>query len=140
MADKKSLSDLADLTNPKPEAEVAAEAPAEAAALFAILFLWQFPHFYAIAWLYREDYGRAGIRMLPVVDPSGERTARQILEGKHPERVLEKAVERMIPRGPLGRDQMRALHLYNGTEHPHGSQNPEILDVASMNRKNKVGA
>jgi protoheme IX farnesyltransferase len=51
----------------------------EALALFAILFLWQFPHFYAIAWLYREDYGRAGIRMLPVVDPSGERTARQIL-------------------------------------------------------------
>ena len=51
----------------------------EAGALFAILFLWQFPHFYAIAWLYREDYGRAGIRMLPVVDASGERTARQIL-------------------------------------------------------------
>ena len=69
-----------------------------------------------------------------------ERTARQILEGKHPERVLEKAVERMIPRGPLGRDQMRALHLYNGTEHPHAGQNPELLDVASMNRKNKVGA
>jgi heme o synthase len=51
----------------------------EALALFAILFFWQFPHFYSIAWLYREDYGRAGIRMLPVVDPSGERTARQIL-------------------------------------------------------------
>jgi len=51
----------------------------EAFALFAILFLWQFPHFYSIAWLYREDYGRAGIRMLPVIDPSGERTARQIL-------------------------------------------------------------
>jgi heme o synthase len=51
----------------------------EALVLFAILFLWQFPHFYSIAWLYREDYGRAGIRMLPVVDPSGERTARQIL-------------------------------------------------------------
>lgn len=55
------------------------ELTAEAAALFAILFLWQFPHFYSIAWLYREDYRRAGIRMLPVVDPSGERTARQIL-------------------------------------------------------------
>lgn len=51
----------------------------EALALFGILFLWQFPHFYSIAWLYREDYGRAGIRMLPVVDPSGERTVRQIL-------------------------------------------------------------
>ncbi len=51
----------------------------EAAALFAILFLWQFPHFYSIAWLYREDYSRAGIKMLPVVDETGERTARQIL-------------------------------------------------------------
>jgi len=59
---------------------------------------------------------------------------------KHPERVIEKAVERMIPRGPLGRDQMRALHLYNGTEHPHGGQDPQVLDVASMNRKNKVAA
>ncbi|MBC7926949.1 MAG: protoheme IX farnesyltransferase [Bryobacteraceae bacterium] len=55
------------------------ELTVEALALFAILFLWQFPHFYSIAWLYREDYGRAGIRMLPVVDPTGERTARQIL-------------------------------------------------------------
>jgi len=47
--------------------------------LFAILFFWQFPHFYAIAWMYREDYARAGIRMLPVVDPEGVRTFRQIL-------------------------------------------------------------
>ena len=67
-----------------------------------------------------------------------ERTAKFILDGRFPERVLEKAVERMIPRGPLGRDQMRALHLYNGTEHPHGGQDPQVLDVASMNRKNKV--
>lgn len=51
---------------------------AEAWILFAILFLWQFPHFYAIAWMYREDYERAGIRMLPVVKPDGESTARQI--------------------------------------------------------------
>ncbi|MBZ5608315.1 MAG: heme o synthase [Acidobacteriia bacterium] len=51
----------------------------EAAVLFAILFLWQFPHFYAIAWMYREDYERAGIRMLPVVEPDGESTARRIL-------------------------------------------------------------
>lgn len=51
----------------------------EAWALYAILFLWQFPHFYAIAWMYREDYGRAGIRMLPVVEPDGESTARRIL-------------------------------------------------------------
>ena len=69
-----------------------------------------------------------------------EVTAQKVLEGRFPERVLEKAIERMIPRGPLGRDQMRALHLYNGTEHPHGGQNPEVLDVAGMNRKNKVGA
>jgi heme o synthase len=47
--------------------------------LFAILFIWQFPHFYAIAWMYREDYERAGIRMLPVVEPDGESTARRIL-------------------------------------------------------------
>ena len=67
-------------------------------------------------------------------------TAAKVLEGRFPERVLEKAVERMIPRGPLGRDQMRALHLYAGTEHPHGGQNPQPLDVAAMNRKNKVGA
>ena len=65
-------------------------------------------------------------------------TAAKVLEGKFPERVLEKAVERMVPRGPLGRDQMRSLHLYAGTEHPHGGQQPQTLDVASMNRKNKV--
>jgi len=51
----------------------------QAWTLFAILFLWQFPHFLAIAWMYREDYERAGIRMLPVVQPSGEATARQIV-------------------------------------------------------------
>ena len=51
----------------------------DAAVLFAILFLWQFPHFYSIAWLYREDYGRAGICMLPVIDQTGERTARQMI-------------------------------------------------------------
>ena len=67
-------------------------------------------------------------------------TPEKILEGRFPERVLEKAIERMIPRGPLGRDQMRALHLYAGTEHPHDGQKPEVLDVASMNRKNKVSA
>jgi protoheme IX farnesyltransferase len=51
----------------------------EAWILYAILFLWQFPHFYAIAWMYREDYARAGIRMLPVVEPDGESTARRIV-------------------------------------------------------------
>mgnify|MGYP000908221261 CR=1 FL=1 len=69
-----------------------------------------------------------------------ERTAKQILEGRFPERVLEKAVERMIPRGPLGRAQMRALHLYASAEHPHAGTQPQPLDVAAMNRKNKVGA
>jgi len=51
----------------------------EAWTLFAILFIWQFPHFLAIAWMYREDYARAGIRMLPVVEPDGMSTRRQIL-------------------------------------------------------------
>ena len=69
-----------------------------------------------------------------------ETTPAKILEGRFPHRVLEKAVERMVPRGPLGRDQMRALHLYNGTEHPHDGQSPQVLDVASLNRKNKVSA
>ena len=69
-----------------------------------------------------------------------EVTAGKVLDGRFPERVLEKAVERMVPRGPLGRDQMRALHLYAGTEHPHGGTQPEVLDVAAMSRKNKVGA
>ena len=67
-------------------------------------------------------------------------TAAKVLDGRFPERVLEKAVERMVPRGPLGRDQMRALHLYAGTEHPHGGTQPQVLDVAAMSRKNKVGA
>ncbi len=69
-----------------------------------------------------------------------ERTAEKVLEGQFPERVLEKAVERMIPKGPLGFAQMRNLHLFNGTEHPYAGQNPQPLDVASMNRKNKVSA
>jgi large subunit ribosomal protein L13 len=67
-----------------------------------------------------------------------ETTPAKVLEGRFPERVLEKAVERMIPRGPLGRQQMKALHLYAGTEHPHDGQQPATLDVASMNRKNKA--
>ncbi len=69
-----------------------------------------------------------------------ETTPAKVLEGRFPERVLEKAVERMVPRGPLGRQQMRALHLYAGAEHPHAGTQPQPLDVASMNRKNKVTA
>ena len=69
-----------------------------------------------------------------------EVTARKVLEGRFPERVLEKAVERMIPRGPLGRAQMKNLHLFAGTDHPHAGQQPQALDVGAMNRKNKVTA
>jgi large subunit ribosomal protein L13 len=65
-----------------------------------------------------------------------ERTAKFILEGRFPERIVEKAVERMLPRGPLGRRQLGHLRVYKGPEHPHTAQNPEPLDVASMNRKN----
>jgi len=60
-----------------------------------------------------------------------------ILDGRHPERVIEKAVERMVPRGPLGRRIMSHLRVYPGTEHPHEAQQPETLDVAGMNPKNK---
>ena len=69
-----------------------------------------------------------------------ERTARSILEGKFPERVVEKAVERMLPRGPLGRVQLGNLRVYAGPSHPHAAQNPEPLDVAAMNRKNTRSA
>jgi len=69
-----------------------------------------------------------------------QRTAEQILDGDHPERVIEKAVQRMITRNPLGRQQMKKLHVYAGSEHPHEAQQPEVLDVASMNDKNKRSA
>jgi protoheme IX farnesyltransferase len=60
-------------------AAAANELTANAWVLYAILFLWQFPHFYAIAWMYRDDYSRAGIRMLPVLEPDGQSTSRQIV-------------------------------------------------------------
>lgn len=65
-----------------------------------------------------------------------ERTPKKILEGAHPERVIMKAVERMVPRGPLGRQQMTHLRVFAGAEHPHEAQSPQVLDVASMNPKN----
>lgn len=68
------------------------------------------------------------------------RTAHKILEGKHPERIVIKAVERMVSRSPLGRDQMKKLHVYAGPDHPHGAQQPEALDIAAMNPKNKRSA
>ncbi|MGO1117284.1 50S ribosomal protein L13 [Rhodovibrionaceae bacterium A322] len=67
------------------------------------------------------------------------RSMGQILEGKHPERVMLKAVERMMPKGPLGRAQFKKLHVYAGSEHPHEAQQPEVLDFASLNSKNKRG-
>jgi len=66
-----------------------------------------------------------------------QRNVRQIIEGRFPERVIEKAVERMIPRGPLGRRQMKNLRVYAGNVHPHEAQQPQILDVGTLNRKNK---
>ena len=68
-----------------------------------------------------------------------EITAAKLLEGRFPERVIEKAVERMVPRGPLGRQQMRNLRVFAGTDHPHEAQSPETLDVAAMNPKNSLG-
>ena len=63
-------------------------------------------------------------------------TAGKLLEGRFPERVIEKAVERMVPRGPLGRQQMKNLRVYGGPNHPHEAQQPEALDIAAMNPKN----
>jgi large subunit ribosomal protein L13 len=68
------------------------------------------------------------------------RTIGQLLGGRYPERVIEKAVERMITRGPLGRAQMKNLRVYAGAAHPHEAQQPEVFDVASLNPKNKRSA
>jgi large subunit ribosomal protein L13 len=65
-----------------------------------------------------------------------ERKARNILEGRFPNRIVEKAVERMLPRGPLGRQQLSNLRVYGGSEHPHTAQQPVTLDVAALNSKN----
>lgn len=68
------------------------------------------------------------------------RSMGQILGGNYPERVIEKAVQRMIPRGPLGRAQLKKLRVYAGEAHPHEAQQPQVLDVAAMNAKNKRSA
>ncbi|MBV9570574.1 MAG: 50S ribosomal protein L13 [Alphaproteobacteria bacterium] len=65
-----------------------------------------------------------------------ERTAGAIMSGKYPERVVEKAVERMLPRGPLGRKQLSNLRVYPAAAHPHEAQQPQTLDVSAMNPKN----
>jgi len=67
-----------------------------------------------------------------------ERKAHQILDGRFPERVLEAAVRRMMPDGPLARQQLKNLRIYSGPEHPHEAQTPEIIDVASRNAKNTL--
>jgi len=64
-------------------------------------------------------------------------TAGEELDGRFPERVVERAIKRMIPSGPLGRQQMKNLRIYAGTSHPHEAQNPAVLDVAGANPKNK---
>jgi large subunit ribosomal protein L13 len=66
------------------------------------------------------------------------RTADKILDGRFPERVLQKAVERMMPGGPLSRRQMKNLKVYAGAEHPHEAQQPQTLDIASLNSKNSL--
>ena len=68
------------------------------------------------------------------------RTAEKILDGKTPERVLQKAVQRMLPDGPLARKQLKNLKVYAGPEHPHAAQNPVPLDVAALNPKNARSA
>lgn len=68
------------------------------------------------------------------------RTAQQVLDGAHPERVVTKAVERMITRNSLGRQQMTNLRVYAGAEHPHEAQQPTVLDLASLNPKNTRSA
>ncbi len=67
-----------------------------------------------------------------------ERTADKLLDGRFPERVLYKAVERMLPKGPLARKQMSNLRVYAGPEHPHEAQQPATLDIASLNPKNTL--
>lgn len=68
-----------------------------------------------------------------------ETTPEKLLEGQFPERVLELAVKRMLPHGPLGRQQLSNMRVYAGAEHPHAAQAPEALDVAAMNAKNVRG-
>ena len=69
-----------------------------------------------------------------------QRTAAQILDGRFPERVVEKAVQRMMPGGPLTRKQLSNLRVYAGAEHPHEAQTPEAIDVAALNSKNTRSA
>jgi large subunit ribosomal protein L13 len=67
-----------------------------------------------------------------------ETLADKVLKGAHPERVIEAAVRRMVPKGPLGRAVLRKLHIYKGSEHPHQGAQPVSLNIAEMNRKNSI--
>ena len=69
-----------------------------------------------------------------------ERTAKMTLEGKYPERMVIRAVERMIKRTPMGRKQMTNLKVYKGAEHPHEAQAPTVLDIGARNPKNTQAA
>lgn len=66
-----------------------------------------------------------------------DRTADQLLDGLYPERVIEKAVERMLPKSKLGRKQIGKLKVYSGPKHPHDAQSPETLNIGQLNPKNK---
>ena len=106
---------------------------AEAWVLFAILFLWQFPHFYAIAWMYREDYARAGIRMLPVVEPDGH-------SHRPPDRSLRIAADSGEPgagiarhvRQDLSARRLGARHLVPLLRRPRGRPTARILRARSV--------
>ena len=63
----------------------------------------------------------------------------KILSSKYPERLLKLSVKRMLPKGTLGREQFRKLHIYSGNEHPHNAQNPELIDFKNLNKKNYIG-
>ena len=61
----------------------------------------------------------------------------EILKSKKPQKAIQLAVKRMVPKGPLGREQLKKLYIYNGEEHPHTAQKPELVDISVMNKKNK---
>jgi large subunit ribosomal protein L13 len=61
----------------------------------------------------------------------------EILKGKKPQKAIQLAVKRMVPKGPLGKEQLKKLYIYNGEEHPHTAQKPELVDISVMNKKNK---
>ena len=74
--------------------------------------------------------------------PGGIRSqsAAEILDGRHPDRVVRKAIERMVPKSKMGRAQLRKLKVYAGADHPHEAQRPEAIDVVALNAKNKRSA